>query len=232
MIRVVVLASGSGTTLQALLDAFPARVPDGDIGLASGASGAALGTASIVAVICNTPGALALERARRARVPAILVDHRGRSRDEFEAELAAALEAYHPDLICLAGFLRILSPEFVGRYRGRILNTHPALLPAFGGKGMYGERVHRAVLEAGMTVTGCTVHVVDEDPDGGPIVAQASVPVLPGDTPASLAERVKSEERRLYPDVVRWWARGQIALSGRTVAWNGAAGGGKLVEGS
>jgi phosphoribosylglycinamide formyltransferase-1 len=97
---------------------------------------------------------------------------------------------------------------------------------------MYGERVHRAVLEAGMTVIGCTVHVVDEDPDGGPIVAQASVPVLPGDTPASLAERVKSEERRLYPDVVRWWARGQIALSGRTVAWNGAAGGGKLVEGS
>ncbi len=206
MIRVVVLASGSGSTLQALLDAFPhTGSPDG---------------VEIVAVVCNTPGALALERGYRAGIAAILVDHRGRSQEAFEADLAAAIDAHHADLICLAGFLRILSPTFVRRYAGRILNTHPALLPAFGGKGMYGERVHRAVLEAGSTVSGCTIHIVDEIPDGGPIVAQTTVPVIEGDTPESLAERVKAEERRLYPEVIRRWAAGQINLAGRAVSSN------------
>ncbi len=207
MMRVVVLASGSGSTLQALLDAFPHTTPP-DV-------------ADIVAVICNTPGALALDRARRAGIPAILVAHRGRGREAFEADLAAAVDAYHADLICLAGFLRILSPAFVRRYAGCILNTHPALLPAFGGKGMYGERVHRAVLAAGSTVSGCTIHVVDEVPDGGPIVAQTTVPVLEGDTPESLAERVKAAERRLYPEVIRRWAVGEIKVVGHMLASNG-----------
>jgi phosphoribosylglycinamide formyltransferase-1 len=168
--------------------------------------------AEVVAVICNTPGAMALERARRAGIPAVLVDHRGRSIEAFEADLAHAIDAHRADLICLAGFLRILSPAFVRRYAGCILNTHPALLPAFGGKGMYGERVHRAVLEANSAVSGCTIHIVSETPDGGPIVAQATVPVLPSDTPETLAERVKAEERRLYPLVVRWWASGRIGV--------------------
>ncbi len=206
MTRVVVLASGSGSTLQALLDAFPPRRSPG---------------VDIVAVVCNTPGAFALERGRRAGISAILVDHRGRSQEDFEADLAAAIDAHDADLICLAGFLRILSPAFVRRYAGRILNTHPALLPAFGGKGMYGERVHRAVLEARSTVSGCTIHVVDEIPDRGPIVAQTTVPVLESDSPESLAERVKAAERQLYPEVIRRWAAGEIKVVGRTFVSNG-----------
>jgi phosphoribosylglycinamide formyltransferase-1 len=209
MTRVVVLASGAGTTLQALLDEFPpagARV------------------AAVVAVICNTPGAGALDRGRTAGIPAVLIDHRGRSPRAFEDDLAGALDAQRPDLICLAGFLRILSPGFVTRYRHRILNTHPALLPAFGGKGMYGERVHRAVLEAGVAVTGCTIHLVNETPDGGPIVAQATVAVLAGDTPETLAVRVQAEERRLYPEVVRWWATGCLEVGAGRVIWRPSEG--------
>ena len=203
MIRVAVLVSGSGRILQALLDAF--------------ATGPDTARASIAVVISNTPDAFALERARLCGVPAMVVDHRGRSREAFEAALAAALEPYQPDLLCLAGFLRILSPAFVARYCHRILNTHPALLPAFGGKGMYGERVHQAVLDAGVAVSGCTIHLVDDTPDGGPIVAQAAVPVLEGDTPASLAARVQVEERRLYPEVIRWWANGRVEVRDRAV---------------
>jgi phosphoribosylglycinamide formyltransferase-1 len=210
MTRIAALASGTGTTLQALLDAFP---PDGSAG-----------GIAVVAVICNTPGAGALDRGRRAGVPSVLVDHRKRTREVFEHDLAAAVEASRPDLICLAGFLRILSPAFVARFRGRVLNTHPALLPAFGGAGMYGERVHRAVLEAGCAISGCTIHLVNEAPDGGPIVAQVTVPVLPGDDPESLAARVQAEERRLYPEVIRWWAAGRLDLNSGQVAWRPAGG--------
>lgn len=210
MMRLVVMASGSGTTLQALMDAFPPRGSPGGV--------------AVAAVICNTPGAGALERGRRAGIPAVLVDHRNRGRFAFEAALQEAADAYRPDLICLAGFLRILSPEFIRRYPGRILNVHPALLPAFGGKGMYGERVHQAVLEAGAAVTGCTIHIVNEIPDGGPIVAQAAVPVLPGDTPERLAARVQAEERRLYPDAVRWLAAGMLDAGGPAAIWRPSGG--------
>lgn len=210
MTRVAVLASGSGTTLQALLDAFP--------------GGASRDGVEVVAVICNTPGAGALERAHRAGVPALLVDHRGRDAGAFEAELAAVLDAHRPDLICLAGFLRMLSPALVTRHPGRMLNTHPALLPAFGGKGMYGERVHRAVLDAGVAVSGCTIHIVNETPDGGPVVAQVAVPVLPGDTPGRLAARVQAEERRIYPEVVRWWAAGRLEIAAGRVTWRAPGG--------
>lgn len=224
MTRVVVLASGSGSTLQALLDAFPGTGITDDGTVMSNGTEVSNGTkitsdVAVVAVICNTPGALVLERGRQAGIPALLIDHRGRSAEAFEAELAAGIDTYHPDLICLAGFLRILSVSFVRRYPGRMLNVHPALLPDFGGKGMYGERVHRAVLEAGVAVSGCTIHVVDETPDGGPIVAQRAVPVLPDDTPERLAARVQAEERRLYPEVIRWWAAGHVDLDGRRVIW-------------
>jgi phosphoribosylglycinamide formyltransferase-1 len=208
--RIAVLVSGSGTVLQALLDEFP--------------PGESRHGVDIVAVVCNTPGAGAMERARRAGLPVRLVDHRGRTPDGFEAELHAVLQEYQPDLICLAGFLRILSPAFVARYRGRILNTHPALLPAFGGRGMYGERVHKAVLEAGAAVTGCTIHLVNETPDGGPIVAQACVPVLADDTPERLAARVQAEERRLYPDVIRWWAADRLEIATDRVLWRAPGG--------
>ncbi|MDR7420488.1 MAG: phosphoribosylglycinamide formyltransferase [Armatimonadota bacterium] len=210
MIRLAVLASGAGTTLQALLEAFPPSSTQ---------------TAAVIAVACNTPGAGALARARAAGVPALLVDHRGRSAGAFETELADTLDAHRPDLLCLAGFLRMLSPGFVARYRQRILNIHPALLPAFGGKGMYGERVHEAVLAAGATISGCTIHLVDETPDGGPIVAQAAVPVLSGDTVQTLAARVQAEERRLYPEVVRWWAAGRLEVADGRVIWRPPGGG-------
>jgi phosphoribosylglycinamide formyltransferase-1 len=204
--NVAVFASGTGTTLQAILEAFPDASREVRIAL----------------VVSNNPGAIALERARRAGIPTLVADHRGRSRESFEEELAAAVDARGIDLICLAGFLRILSPRFVARYPGRILNTHPALLPAFGGKGMYGERVHQAVLAAGVPISGCTIHFVDDVPDGGPIVAQAVVPVLDGDTPASLAERVQAEERRLYPQVISWLAERRVEIRGRDVILHAA----------
>ncbi|MDQ7829764.1 MAG: phosphoribosylglycinamide formyltransferase [Armatimonadota bacterium] len=192
-LRVGVLVSGQGTTLQALLD--------------DAASGAPY---AVVLVLSNVPDAPALDRARRAGVPTCTVDHRGRPRQAFEVDVAQALEAAQVELVCLAGFLRILSPWFVERFRGRVVNIHPSLLPRFGGRGMYGLRVHQAVLAAGDRQSGCTVHLVDETPDGGPVLAQAVVPVLPQDTPERLAQRVAAVEHRLYPQVVRAIADGRL----------------------
>ncbi len=215
MTRLAVLASGSGTTLQALLDAFPGGAGEYISGDSSGRPGAA-----VAVVIVNTPGAPALDRGRRAGVPTVLVDHRGRSQEAFEAELARVIREHRTDLVCLAGFLRILSPAFIAGHAGRVLNVHPALLPAFGGKGMYGDRVHKEVLTARAAASGCTIHLVDEVPDGGPILAQIAVPVLEGDTPAALAARVQAEERALYPQVIRWWAAGRIRVEGSRVILN------------
>ena len=191
--RVGVLASGYGSNLQALLDAAAAGAPY-----------------EVAVVIANIADAPALDRARRAGVPAHVVDHRGRPRQDYEADLVQILREARVDLVCLAGFMRILSPWFVVQFPGRILNIHPALLPAFGGPGMYGLRVHEAVLAAGATQSGCTIHLVDERVDGGPIVAQATVSVLAGDTPATLAARVAEAEHRLYPVVVRAIAEGRL----------------------
>ena len=191
--RVGVFASGYGSNLQALLDAAAAGAPY-----------------EVAVVLANIADAPALDRARRAGVPAHFVDHRGRPRQDFEADLVQILREAHGDLVCLAGFMRILSPWFVAQFPGRILNIHPALLPTFGGPGMYGLRVHEAVLAARATQSGCTIHQVDETVDGGPIVAQATVSVLPGDTPATLAARVAEAEHRLYPVVVRAIAEGRL----------------------
>jgi phosphoribosylglycinamide formyltransferase-1 len=202
LLRVGVLASGSGSNLQALIDACRAgAVP-----------------AKVVVVVSNAPTAFALERARASGVPAVLVDHRAfPSSEAFEAALLEVLEAHRVELICLAGFLRILSVRFVAAFAGRMMNIHPALLPAFGGKGMYGERVHRAVLASGARTSGCTVHFVTEVPDGGPIIAQATVPVEDEDTPATLAARVAEEEHRLYPLAVRLYAEGRLRTEGDCV---------------
>jgi phosphoribosylglycinamide formyltransferase 1 len=205
--RIVVLASGNGTTFQALVDAF------------GGGAGSRDSAIHIAALICNTAGAGALDRAKTTGIQSVLVEHRGRSRDAFEIALADAIDSHRPDLICLAGFLRILSPAFVRRFPNRILNTHPSLLPAFGGKGMYGERVHEAVLAAGCAITGCTIHVVADEPDAGPIVAQRAIPVLAEDTPARLAERVQAAERQLYCDVIRACAAGRLAFDLGRVEW-------------
>jgi len=201
-VRVGVLVSGTGTVLQSLIDACRSGgVP-----------------ARIAVVISNVPGAFALERARAAGIPAVTLDHRAfPGRTAFEAALREALDGARVDLVCLAGFIRILTPEFVARYAGRMMNIHPALLPAFGGKGMYGDRVHEAVLASGARVSGCTVHFVTADTDAGPIIAQAPVPVEDDDTPVTLSAKVRREELRVYPLAVRWFAEGRLRIEGSRV---------------
>ncbi len=177
-LRIAVLASGGGSNLQALLDALGPTAP-----------------ARVTHVISNRPDAGALERARRAGVRTTVL------RDPADAEemLAALADA---DLVVLAGYLKLIPARVVARFRHRTINIHPALLPSFGGPGMYGRRVHAAVLASGATVSGATVHFVDEQFDRGPIIAQRTVPVLPGDTADSLEQRVLAVEHELLPQVV------------------------------
>lgn len=191
-VRVAVLASGGGTNLQALIDHF---------------SGDRRSVASIALVLSDNPGAGALDRAAKAGIPSRVIAVRERSNAQVAAETLEALRRAGIDVIALAGYLRLVPAEVVGAYRSRILNVHPALLPAFGGKGMYGRRVHEAVLASGARVSGATVHLVDEALDRGPIIAQWPVPVLPGDTPDALAARVLVVEHTLYPAVVEGLAR-------------------------
>jgi len=178
----MVLVSGGGTNLQALLDAEK-----------KGAFG------KIVLVVSDRPDAYALERAKAAGVPTVIVAlDKNTSREERRQALSDQIlrlaETHRIDLIVYAGFLWILKGKIIEAYTGKMINLHPALLPKFGGKGMYGEKVHRAVLDAGETESGCTVHLVDAGTDTGPILLQRKVPVLPDDTPDSLAERIHQEE--------------------------------------
>jgi phosphoribosylglycinamide formyltransferase 1 len=216
LLRVGVLVSGGGSNLQALADACRA----GAI------------RAQIVIVISNEPSAFALVRARQSGIAAAVFDHRTfASSDAFEARIRAELEQQRVGLVCLAGFLRILSPRFVDAFAGRIMNIHPALLPAFGGKGMYGERVHRAVLASGARVSGCTVHFVTAVPDAGPIIAQAAVPVDDDETPRTLAAKIGREERRLYPLAVDLFAQGRLRVEGNRVRTLPPLGAGVIAEG-
>lgn len=175
--RLAVLLSGSGTTLQNLLD----RCADGRL------------AAVVVGVVSSRPDVFGVERAKRAGVPVVIAEKTGRSGTAF-----AAARSWEADLVVCAGWLHLLKvpPDF----RGRVLNVHPSLLPKFGGKGMYGRHVHEAVLAAGETESGCTVHLVDDTYDTGPVVLQARVPVLPDDTPETLAERVQAAERESLPE--------------------------------
>jgi formyltetrahydrofolate-dependent phosphoribosylglycinamide formyltransferase len=191
LIRIAVLASGRGSNLEALLEALAAR-----------------GDAEIVLVASDRVEALALDRARARGIEAAVVA------PADENDLLELLERARIDWLVLAGYLRRVPPRVVRRYRNRILNIHPALLPAHGGKGMYGERVHRAVLEAGEKTSGASVHLVDEEYDRGPVLAQAEVPVEPGDTPATLAARVLEAEHRLLPAVVIAAVEGRIRVEG------------------
>lgn len=192
--RVAVLASGGGTNLQALIDAFHPR-PDAP--------------ARVELVIGSRPGIGALDRAAAAGIPAEVLGPATCGAEALATEMLRALEARGIGMLVLAGYLQLVPPEVVDRYRGRILNVHPALLPAFGGQGMYGMRVHRAVVEAGARVSGATVHLVDERYDEGRILAQWPVPVLPGDTPETLAARVLRVEHRLLPSAVAAFACGE-----------------------
>jgi phosphoribosylglycinamide formyltransferase-1 len=198
--KVGVLVSGRGSNLQALIDA--AR--RGELG------------GEVAVVVSNVESALGLERARKAGVPAVFRDHRGKKREAFDAEIVEILQAHHVDLVCLAGFMRLLSPVFVRAFPGRIVNIHPALLPAFPGL-----EAQRQAWEHGAKVSGATVHLVDEGLDSGPIVAQEAVPVLSTDTPDTLAARILEAEHRLYPRAVRLLLEGRCRVEGRRVIVEG-----------
>lgn len=187
-VKIAVLASGGGTNLQALLDeARAGQLPEGRIAL----------------VVSDRPGAFALTRAREAGVEALCLPRKGQEAAAWEEGLMEALQARGIQLVVLAGFLSILSPAFINAYRERIVNVHPSLLPAFGGKGFYGLKVHEAALSRGVKLTGATVHLVNEEPDGGPILLQKAVAVQPGDTPETLQKRVMEEaEWVLLPQAV------------------------------
>lgn len=201
-VRIAVFASGRGSTLNALQMALAA---------ARDAAAAQSAPAEIVLVVSNNPNPGAFEHARRWGIETMRLSPRMFASDELYAgALNDALIARGVEMIVLAGYMRRLPVTTVQRYRGRILNIHPALLPKFGGQGMYGMHVHEAVLAAGDRETGPTVHLVDEDYDTGPIVAQERVPVQPDDTPESLAARVLAVEHRLYPRVIIEWA-GRLA---------------------
>ena len=177
--RIAVLVSGGGTNLQAILDASArGEIPDGEVTL----------------VISDRPGAYALERAEKAGVRALEINRKAcGGQGPFEERLTAALEENRTDLIVLAGFLSILTREFTDRYPRRIINVHPSLIPSFCGAGFYGLKVHEAALARGVKVTGATVHFVNEIPDGGEIIAQKAVDILPGDTPEALQRRVMEQ---------------------------------------
>lgn len=190
--RITVLISGRGSNLAALIAAANAGAFDG----------------AVTQVISNRPQAPGLAFATQHGIAATVVDHQAfASRGAFETALAEAIDRSEPDLVVLAGFMRILGSAFVQRYAGRMLNIHPSLLPAYPG-----VDTHRRALADGATRHGCTVHFVTPDVDGGPILAQAEVPVLPGDDPASLAARVLDAEHQLLPQVVGWFCAGRVAL--------------------
>lgn len=195
--RIAVLLSGRGSNFEALAEAVATgRIPEAEIAL----------------VISNREGAPGIEKARQRRIPARVIPSRGLEREAYDRLLVEALEPLRVDLVCLAGFMRLLSPVFITRYRGRILNIHPSLLPAFPGL-----EAQRQALEYGVRFTGCTVHFVDESLDAGPILLQAVVPVRDDDTVETLSARILAEEHRIYPEAVRIVLSGRYRIEGRRV---------------
>ncbi|MFQ6576318.1 phosphoribosylglycinamide formyltransferase [Pseudomonas sp. UM16] len=190
--NVVVLLSGTGSNLQALIDSF--RTGDSPV--------------RISAVISNRADAYGLQRARDAGIATAVLDHKAfEGREAFDTALVELIDGYQPQLVVLAGFMRILSAGFVRHYQGRLLNIHPSLLPKY--KGLH---THQRALEAGDREHGCSVHFVTEELDGGPLVVQAVIPVELDDTPERLAQRVHSQEHQIYPLAVRWFAEGRLRL--------------------
>ncbi len=203
--RIAVFASGGGTNFQAILDA----IQRGEL------------PAEVCLLVTDRPTAGAIERARTHEIPvAILPPVEYETEEAYIHTLLERLDEHRINFIALAGYLKKIPAEIVQRYYGRMINIHPSLLPAFGGKGMYGIRVHRAVLEYGAQWTGATVHLVDEEYDHGAIILQEPVPVFPGDTPEELAARVLRVEHRLYPRALCLFAEGRIEINGRTVTIN------------
>jgi phosphoribosylglycinamide formyltransferase-1 len=210
VIRLGVLASGGGTNLQAILDACASRRI----------------SAEAAVVVSNVPGAGALERARRAGVPTEVLPSKGiADRDGYDLRLVETLRAHRVDLVCLAGYMRIVTGAFLRAFgptpatRGcpRVVNVHPGLLPSFPGL-----HAPRQCVEYGARFAGCSVHFVDEGTDTGPVIVQAVVPVLPGDSEEALARRILEQEHRIYPQAIHWFAEGRLSLEGRRVTVEGA----------
>ena len=196
-LRVGILISGSGSNLQSIIDACEQqKIP-----------------AQVVCVVSNVAGAFGLERARRAGIAAYALPHQDyATRREFENAILAVLRDHDVELVCLAGFMRLLTPHFLAAYLGRVMNIHPALLPSF--PGTHGQRdAHRY----GVRFSGCTVHFVDEGTDSGPVIIQAVVPVYDEDTPEELAARILAQEHRIYPRAIQLYAEGRLELRGRRV---------------
>ncbi|HOB62334.1 MAG TPA: phosphoribosylglycinamide formyltransferase [Candidatus Competibacteraceae bacterium] len=201
-IRLVVLISGRGSNLQAILD----QAASGELPV------------EVAAVISNRPGVQGLERAQRAGVPTLELDHQPYAdRPAFEAALIERIDQYQPDLVILAGFMRVLTAGFTEHYRGRLFNIHPSLLPKFRGL-----HTHERAIAAGEDEHGASIHFVTAELDGGPVIVQARVPVLSGDDPDILAARVLEQEHRLYPQAIRWFAEGRLQLMGEQVCFDGA----------
>ena len=190
--RIVVLISGSGSNMQAIAEACQKQSMD----------------AEIVAVISNRPGVAGLERAQQFDIPSEVLDHTSfATREEFDINLIRAIDEHSPDLVVLAGFMRILTSDFVRRYKGRLLNIHPSLLPKY--KGLH---THKRALEAGDKEHGVTVHFVSEDLDGGPNIIQAVIPVLDDDSENTLQGRVQTQEHIIYPIAVKWFTEGRLTM--------------------
>jgi len=198
-INLAVLISGGGTTLQNLIDRIDVGALDARIGV----------------VIASRPDVAGLQRAARAGIPHFVVDRRQLDPVQFSQQVFRHCDDAGAQLVCLGGWLSLL--QIPDRYAGRLMNIHPALLPAFGGRGMYGARVHQVVLDHGCKVSGCTVHFVDAQYDNGPIILQRTCPVLDDDTAQTLAHRVFDEEKVAYPDAIRLFHRGRLTIDGRRV---------------
>ena len=203
-VNIAVLVSGGGTNLQALIDAEKAGQ---------------LGTGKLSVVLSSNPDAYALERARAAGIPTLIVNRKDHAdRSDFTQSLIEPLITRNIGLVVLAGFMFVLDPAFCEAFHNRVINVHPALIPAFAGDGYYGLRVHRAALEYGVQLTGATVHFVSPETDGGPIISQKAVSVRPDDTPETLQRRVMEQaEWALLPNAVRLFCEGQLRVEGRRV---------------
>ncbi len=198
-INVGVLASGRGTDFQSIVDA----VERGELDV------------NIAIMICNNKDAPVIERAKKHGIPWAYIDHRGKSRREYEEEVSKALKEKEVDLIVFAGFMRIVTTHFIDQFRNRIINIHPSLLPSFPG-----THAQKDAVEWGVKVSGCSVHFVDESVDGGPIIFQKAVPVYPEDSPEALADRILRVEHKVLPYVVKLFAEGRLKVEGRRVIIN------------
>lgn len=197
MLKIGVLVSGRGSNLQAIIDAIEAKKIK----------------AEIAVVISNVPGVMALDRAKKHGIKAIVIDSREHSdKSSYEKQAIKALEDNNVGLVCLAGYMKLLSSELVHHFRGHIMNIHPALLPAFPGL-----HVQKKALEHGVKFSGCTVHFVDEGCDTGPIILQAVVPVLDSDTEETLSARILEQEHNIYPEAIRLFSEGKLKVEGRRV---------------